>query len=1357
MTLNRQSNLLAWLGLLAVVVVLTVTSLSAYDVHRQTKEILSAEETAKSITHFRFLILETALYREPRSRLQWDQSIASFHQLLATGRYTEDLENALLAKEQANLAVLERLYKRLVSSSDLTLSAPDFGDPARVALASTLSALFLTTQDMIDDAFELIRLNRVGLEASQDRAARLTLLSILLMAGLIAAGCMIIKRRVLLPLAALQEAIRLVKQGDLSHRVPLAIGNEIGTLAASFNRMTAQLEGSRDALTKENAERRATQESLQASVSQLAAKSAELGHAQHELQTIIDHTPAIVVSWDGALRNRFANIAYEEWFGIRPTDMRGRHIGDIIGADRYAAVEPYLKQVLAGHEQVFEDVVRLPSGEVRNTLVSYVPDIERGHVIGVYGFVSDITQLKQAQSAQAAALAQLQGIVEAASDFAIIATDLRGLVTLFSKGAERMLGYRAQEFVHGATSEAFHDAAEIEQVSAELSAAAGRPIVGFEVFTFEALQQSSSAREWTYVRKDGSTLPVCLTLTALRDHAGVPVGFLGIARDIREEKAIRRNLAAARDQAEFATLTKSRFLANMSHEIRTPMNAVLGMLQLLQHTRLSALQADYTAKTQSAAQSLLGLLNDILDFSKIEAEKLSLESAPFRVDTLMRDLAVVLSANAVADDVEVLFSIDTELPKMLQGDVLRLRQVLLNLAGNAVKFTQRGEIVVALDVRSQDSEQVTVEFSVRDTGIGIPAAQLSSIFAGFSQAESSTTRRFGGTGLGLAISQNLVQLMGGELSVQSEPGQGSRFAFSARFEQVPGAMSDSMPSVMPSTLHSALPSLALEPIAAHDMGRPTRVLIIDDNRSARSILVAMVASLGWQGQGIESGPAALALLDAQRDMRPDAAFGFDTVLIDWRMPAMDGWEVACEVRRLAAHSPVTILLMVSAQARAQLANRSAESLGPVNGFLVKPVTASMLFEAVSEAAAGENEAGRQPPPMRGSKRLEALRLLVVDDNVMNQQVARELLVRQGAEVDVADGGVAAVERIRSARPGFDVVLMDIQMPDMDGYEATRRIRLDARMVDLPIIAMTANAMASDRAACLAAGMNDHIGKPINLDRLVETILVQVGRTALAAGRLSESDAASVVSATPSASASSALSAASLASAALPAGAADTASGSIEFNKAVQRLGGSRDLYFSMVRHFTADSRAILDGLALAIGQGKTIEAANLLHNFKSASGIVGAHVLHTAVARHEAALRRAVPGESEAVDAEAMLTELTELAQQCQHALAALEPAETGVSVLPVAAGTAFPALASGAPVMRDVHDLPDQLVQLQALLEGSNMRAVGVFSEIEQAHGVALGAELAPLTRCIGQLDFKQALSACHELQQALARESPV
>jgi PAS domain S-box-containing protein len=1315
-TLNRQSNLLAWLGLVVVLAVLVGTGLSASDVRRQTREILIAEETVKSVTHFRFLILETALYREPRSQVQWQQSIQRFRQLLETRRYGEDDENALLKKERANLEVLANLYTRLVSGSQRLLTMPQANDLSQLAVAGTVSALFLTTQDMVDDAFELVRLNRVGLEASQERAARLTMLSIAMMACLIAAGCLIIKRRVLVPLSALQAAIGRAKQGDLTHRVALAIGNEIGTLAASFDRLTQQLEGSRNALTAENAERRAAQESLQTSVGQLAFKSGQLEQAQQELQTIIDHTPAIVVYWDSTLHNRFANRAYEDWFGTSPQDMRGRHISDIIGAERLGVVLPHLQRVLAGDRQVFESTVTSPSGQVREALFSYVPDIDEGRVKGIYGFISDITQLKQAQSAQAAALARLQGVVEAASDFAILATDLAGQVTLFSTGAERMLGFSAQEILHNPNPVSIYDAGELRQVGAELSAAAGRPIRGFEIFAYPALQQRSSNREWTFVRKDGSRLPVSLTVAALRDQAGTPVGFLGIAQDIGEEKAIRRNLAAARDQAELANVAKSQFLANMSHELRTPMNAILGMLQLLLHTPLSVLQLDYADKTQSAAQSLLVLLNDILDFSKIEADKLMLEDVPFRVDSLMRDLSVVLSASVGERDLEIMFDIDPDLPPMLMGDTLRLRQVLLNLAGNAIKFTQRGDVVVSLAVMAADAARVRVAFSVRDTGIGIAPDHLATVFDGFSQAESSTTRRFGGTGLGLAISQRLVGLMGGSLAVESEPGVGSNFRFTADFARAPGAI-------------EVRPTVAAV---------PRRVLVIDDNATARRILVDMAGALGWHGQGADSAAAAL---DVLRRQVAGSAPAFDTVLIDWRMPACDIWALAGSIRQQAGALPVTILLTVSAHGRARLADISAQQAASVSGFLIKPATASMLFDAVTEAAGGIASLRRTERTMPGSSRLRGLRLLVVDDNAMNQQVARELLSKQGAEIEVADGGLAAVNRVLGAAPPFDLVLMDIQMPDIDGYEATRRIRQDARMQNLPIIAMTANAMSSDRVACLAAGMNDHIGKPINLDSLVATILLHCVRSA----------GVGVDGPPPT----------------MPvqtrAGAqADTPESVIRFEDALQRLGGSRDLYASMVRHFMADAQALLEDLRHSLERGSTAEAANLLHTFKSAAGIVGAHILQSRIGHHEAVLRAALPGQLPAPQAMAVADDLARLTADAQAQLVPLAAAiGTGLAADAVAENAAHvrqtenAALAASTCTAAAAPDaapaLRAQLDALCGLLAESNMRAVGVFAHIERDYGALLGSRLSVLAASMARFDFRQALTACHLLQEEL------
>ncbi|MFM1909149.1 MAG: hypothetical protein RLZZ591_2826, partial [Pseudomonadota bacterium] len=434
-------------------------------------------------------------------------------------------------------------------------------------------------------------------------------------------------------------------------------------------------------------------------------------------------------------------------------------------------------------------------------------------------------------------------------------------------------------------------------------------------------------------KKTGELYWVNATIVPMLDESGRPEQFIAIRTDITESKAIEESLHAAKAAAEHASRAKSQFLANMSHEIRTPLNAILGMLTLLQNTELSLRQLDYTTKTEGAARSLLALLNDILDFSKVEAGMMTLDPRPFRIDQLVHDLSVILTANLGSKPLDIVFEVDPQLPRGLVGDDLRLKQVLINLGGNAIKFTNEGRVVVRIRMVERTAQDVLLEFVVQDTGIGIAPENQKHIFNGFSQAESSTTRRFGGTGLGLAISQRLVVLMGGDLQLRSAPGQGSAFGFRARFA------------------------------------------------------------------------VAKTLADVS-----------------------------------------------------------------VSGFM-----------------------GLNTPDKPKPKRLAGVNLLLVEDNPINQQVARELLANEGAQVSLADNGQLGVDAVASARVPFDVVLMDVQMPVMDGYTATAKIRNELGLRDLPIIAMTANAMSSDREACLEAGMNDHVGKPFDLSDLVATLLRHTGR------------------------------------------------------------------------------------------------------------------------------------------------------------------------------------------------------------------------------------------------------------------------
>ncbi|MCF8209697.1 MAG: response regulator [Rhodoferax sp.] len=635
-------------------------------------------------------------------------------------------------------------------------------------------------------------------------------------------------------------------------------------------------------------------------------------------------------------------------------------------------------------------------------------------------------------------------------------TDRQGVITYANDRFCQISGYRREELVgqnHRTVKSGVHPAEFYDTLWRTISAG--------EVWHGEICNRNQSgAHYW-----------VNASIVPLLGPDGLPDHYIAIRTDITDRKAIEHALQAAKSAAEEASVAKGQFLANMSHELRTPMNAILGMLKLLQSTEMTAQQLGYANKTEGAARSLLGLLNDILDFSKVEAGKMTLDPQPFRLDRLLRDLSVIVSANIGDRGIDVLFDVDPVVPKNLVGDDMRLRQILINLCGNAIKFTDHGEVVLRLRVAERSAEQVLLEFSVRDSGIGIAPEHQAHIFSGFSQAESSTTRRFGGTGLGLAICQRLVRLMGGELQLDSAIGRGSIFFF-----RIPLALG---------------PELAGTPSSKHPMAA-LRTLVVDDNAVARELISGMTRSLGWSTDVAASG--AQALLLAKQALAQDAPY--QLVLVDWKMPDMDGWATSQHIRKLVNNR--CLVLMVSAHGRDMVAQRSVAEQAILDGFLVKPVTASMLFDAVvdaaaarSKAAAGLNPAAPQPPASK-PMRLAGLRLLVVEDNKINQLVAKGLLSQEGALVTLADNGQVGVQTLASSSASFDAVLMDVQMPVMDGYEATRAIRQELKLGAIPIVAMTANAMASDREACLAAGMNDHVGKPFEIDHLVTTLLRNIG-------------------------------------------------------------------------------------------------------------------------------------------------------------------------------------------------------------------------------------------------------------------------
>ncbi|MGC9036213.1 MAG: PAS domain S-box protein [Verrucomicrobiia bacterium] len=881
------------------------------------------------------------------------------------------------------------------------------------------------------------------------------------------------------------------------------------------------------------------------------------------LRTLIDNLPQVIYAKDAEARKTVANRADLKIMGFeREEDAIGKTDFELFPreyAEKYYADD---MQVIKEGKPVIncEEPVLEASGKKRWILTTKIPLKDaQGNIIGLVGIGHDFTERKESEELVKRERILLRTVIDHLPH-TVYVKDRQGRKTLANAAELRMMGCKTEEEAIGKTDFDIYPREIAEKFwMDDLSVINGNPVLNRE----EIIIDPQGNKKWWLTSK----LP-------LKDENGNIIGLVGIGLDITERKNFEEELRKAKEIAEDASRAKSEFLANMSHEIRTPMNGIIGMTGLLLETELTPEQRDYAETIRNSSEALLTILNDILDFSKVEAGKLELEELEFSLHSVLEDTADLMAFKAQEKGLEFICFIEPDVPQWLRGDPGRLRQIIINLLGNAIKFTPKGEVSITVSHLETKDEKATLLFEVSDTGIGIPEERLSNLFTPFNQLDSSTTRRYGGTGLGLSISKRLAEMMGGKIGVRSTPGKGSTFWFTAKFELLKEAPVNGLP--------------------ARDVLKGRRILIVDDNSTNRKLLKALLDSWGCLYDEASNGQTALLKLKTSfKEGKP-----FDVVLLDMHMPEMSGEETGKLIKEDKELGSTILIMLTSVNLRGDIAR--LRNLG-FSGYLTKPIrqvhllqTLANLFSPSDTSKSRRKEIFIEDHTQAQSNKGRGFRILVAEDNITNQKVALKMLEKLGYHADAVANGFEALKAL-SEIP-YDLVLMDCQMPEMDGYEATKIIRDPSSFVlnhKIPIIAMTAHAMDGDREKCLNIGMNDYISKPVTMRELEKTLERWLVETNEAEGRKT-ADTFAEVKPDPE---------------------------FFDINFLTQQLGGDKETAAVILKGFVIDVQSQIAALESALSTRDLKEAIRLSHSIKGAAGNVGALGLKKVAAEIESSLK----------------------------------------------------------------------------------------------------------------------------------------